>query len=324
MTKHIFGSIVTGLGIASNNRGLTEGNTTTLQKIVWRDSVHSTVSAEAIRFALRRLLADCNRTWNESLRKNEWLDAEFSRWAAAADAKPAVFADDDLLGFMRADAAKQENNEDDAEEPDETATEKKPKGTAKPKGTINVRRGVLEISRAISLTPWAGEVTFNAASPGASPAAAKKDKKDALNPVPYAAEMHATHYQYGFAMTPSKLRVQARAAEALHALASLGSVAGNNGRFLFDFSPETVIYRICDEASPRILNCYEFADGMPSAAELVRKVKSEDIKASEIIVGGKLAASLKLALPGIDAFEGVAKATEKAINKLELGLGLAK
>lgn len=53
MSLHIFGAIVTGHGCAANNRGETEGNITTLQKLLWKGQVHTTVSAEAIRWALR-------------------------------------------------------------------------------------------------------------------------------------------------------------------------------------------------------------------------------------------------------------------------------
>ena len=47
MSMHIFANIVTPFGTASNNRGETDGNTTTLQKLVWKSQVHTTVSAEA-------------------------------------------------------------------------------------------------------------------------------------------------------------------------------------------------------------------------------------------------------------------------------------
>ena len=54
MSTHVFGAVVTGYGTAANNRGDNDGgNTTTLQKILWKGDVHSTVSAEAIRWALR-------------------------------------------------------------------------------------------------------------------------------------------------------------------------------------------------------------------------------------------------------------------------------
>ena len=57
MTLHVFANFVTPFGTAANNRAETEGNMTTLQKLLWMGETHSTVSAEAIRFALRRRLA---------------------------------------------------------------------------------------------------------------------------------------------------------------------------------------------------------------------------------------------------------------------------
>ena len=57
MSLHVFANIVTPYGTAANNRGETEGNVTTLQKLIWMGVPHTSISAEAIRFALRRLLA---------------------------------------------------------------------------------------------------------------------------------------------------------------------------------------------------------------------------------------------------------------------------
>ena len=51
MSKHLFGIVVTPYGAAANNRGENEGNITTLQKLLWKGEVHTTVSAEAIRWA---------------------------------------------------------------------------------------------------------------------------------------------------------------------------------------------------------------------------------------------------------------------------------
>lgn len=294
MSLHVFGAVVTGLGTAANNRGLTEGNITTLQKLVWNGHVHSTVSAESIRFALRRRLAEsgakCNRNWNEQERANEWADPRFKKGGSD-------FVDDDLLGYMLAEGAKEER------EP----------------GTTTVRRAVLEVTRAVSLTPWLGDVTFNAASPGATPSAAKKDGK-VKNPVPYGTEMHATRYQYGFALTPERLREPSRAQVAIRALAALGSVAGNHGRFLFDFSPDSVVFRITQEAAPRVLYTFSEREGSVGVPDLVRKVRAGDIPAAELIVGGAIVSGLdaseREALSGAALFEGVVKAAEAACERI--------
>ncbi|MGL4941813.1 MAG: type I-B CRISPR-associated protein Cas7/Cst2/DevR [Thermoguttaceae bacterium] len=270
MTLHVFANAVTPYGTASNNRGETDGNTTTLQKLVWKSSVHTTVSAEAIRFALRRLFREggdeTNRYWDESQQANAWNDPEFKSWSEGS--LVSTFIDDDLLGYMRADAAKDEAKA----------------------GTATIRRAVLEITRAVSLTPWHGDVSFNAASPGATPSAAK-NKKDAgsskQNPVPYGAELHATRYQFGLAMTPNRLAVTERAQKALQAIGALRCVAGNHGRFLYDFSPEVIVIRITDDPAPRILYCFDTPDGgkTVSADALLSRIETGDIVPNELFVG---------------------------------------
>ena len=256
--------------------------------------MHTTVSAEAIRFALRRHLSDsepCNRTYDEDGRVNHWQDPKFD-----AAKKGNAYIDDDLLGYMSANAAK-----------DEQA-----------KGSADVRRAVLEITRAVSLTPWTGDVTFNAASPGATPSA---QKGKVSNPVPYATEMHATRYQYGFALTPKRLRKPGRAQVAVRGLCGLGPVAGNQGRFLYDFSPDSVILRLSEEAAPRILYAFESdGEGRVSMTELVRKVRAGDILAAELVIGGRCVQELmdpdREALLGAQLFDGVRAACEAACHRI--------
>src|SRR5262249_35341701 len=155
-------------------------------------------------------------------------------------------------------------------------------------GSANVRRAVLEVTRAVSLTPWSGDVTFNAASPGATPSAQKKG----TNPVPYGTEVHATRYQYGIALTPERLRDKSRAAKAVKALCELGTVAGNPGRFLFDFSPDSVVSRITDDPAPRLLYCFDTDDGKTIDAKVLwERVEDGDIAAEELILGGTFARS---------------------------------
>lgn len=171
MSLHVFANFVTSYGTAANNRAETEGNITTLQKLIWQGQTHTTVSAEAIRFALRRRLAGmepngCNRVWDEEARNNTWKDWNFTGWD---EDNGKTFIDDDLLGFMTAEAAKADGSDQPEGEGD------KKQGQRREKGSANVRRAVLEVTRAISVTSWPGDVTFNAASPGATPSAQKKE-----------------------------------------------------------------------------------------------------------------------------------------------------
>ena len=265
MTFHLFGNILTGYGTAANNRGENDGNITTLQKILWQGEAHTTVSSEAIRWALRYYwqTADnsykVNRQWDDDTNDNVWQNQDFDDEA---------FIDDDVLGFMRAEGAKAEASE----EP------KKGKKSTPAKGTTTAKRGVLEVTRAVSTLPYSGDVTFNAAS-------GKKGRTSL-----YGTEVHATRYQYGFALTPSRLKNKSRTIAVLDGLASLGEVAGNHSRFLYDFSPDSLVLRWTHDFSPRFLYCFEEdEEGEITSPELVRRVEAKDIDPKELWVAGAIA-----------------------------------
>jgi CRISPR-associated protein Cst2 len=264
MSFHLFGNILTNYGTAANNRGENEGNITTLQKIIWKDETHSTVSAEAIRWALRYYWQTCgnsdyavNRQWNDTQNDNTWQNPAFD---------DDLYIDDDVLGFMRAEGAKVEASD-----------EPKQKGK-KTKGTTTAKRGVLEVTRAVSTFPYAGDITFNAAS----------GKKGTTSL--YGAEVHATRYQYGFALTPNRLKDISRVLAVIDGLTSLGQVAGNHSRFLYDFSPDSIVLRWTHDFSPRLLYCFEENEEQGiSAPDLIRRVKSQDIDPKELWVAGAIA-----------------------------------
>ena len=293
MAKHLFGIICTHHGTAANNRAETEGNITTLQKILWNGAVHTTVSAEAIRWALRyvwqRKGLPTNRRWQDDLNRHTWEDPEFKRGAEE-------FIDDDVLGFMSAKAATAEASETQGEQR---------RGRAR--GTADVRRARLEVTRAVSLTPWSGDITFNAASINATPSAALQGEF----PVPYGTEVHATRYQYGFALTPADLARPERALHVVDGFVELGEVAGNHARFLFDFSPESVVFRWTDDFAPRILYAFRDDGNAVRAPALLERVRSGDIAADELIVGGALSATPdgeELRSRGAKVFAGVKEA----------------
>ncbi len=312
MSIHVFGSIVTASGVAANNRGENEGNIATLQKLLWGGQVCSTVSAEAIRWAIRYYWQmqgiPVNRVWDDNKADHVWCDPKWAAWTDPAAVETAVAAesvqgsnqsalhyiDDDILGFMLAEAAKTDGS-DEVEEG--KAAKKRPAA----KGTCSKRRGVLEVARAISLTPFTGDITFNAKSGEKGPTSL------------YGTEIHATRYQYGFAMTPDRARQAERVQKVLDAVACLGEVAGNHGRFLYDFSPESIVLRVTHDPAPRILYCFEQSDdGAITMPTLVERIKAGDIQAKELFVGGPAAEYLNAA--GIDglAFTGGVLATVAA------------
>ena len=134
MSYHLYGAVLTSEGVASNNRGESAGNVSTIQKIVRGDDVHTTVSAEAIRYAMREYWTRLEKPVNRQVSPDgsTWNDTDF-------DGSESDYLDDDLFGYMD------------------------------PSEDTNKRRGRFEISRAVSTQPWSGDVVFNVASEGAHP-----------------------------------------------------------------------------------------------------------------------------------------------------------
>jgi CRISPR-associated protein Cst2 len=303
MSKHLFGLVITPHGTAANNRGENEGNITTLQKLLWGGEVHTTVSAEAIRWAIRyywqRKGISVNREWNEDANDHKWQDPKWERWGD--------YIDDDVLGFMVAEAGKAEGN--DAEAPEGQGRRRR-----RVKGSATKRRGALEVTRAISLTPFAGDITFNA----------KSGEKSSTSL--YGTEVHATRYQYGFALTPQWLREQSRTLPVVDAIIGLSEVAGNQSRFLYDFSPESVIFRWTDDFAPRLLYGFHLVGEQPQLREEVRRrIESDDIEAKDLIVGGSIAStndSQFLKQKGAMVCAGVKQAAEELKARIRSDLKL--
>lgn len=264
MTTHIFGMALTHEGTFSNNRGENEGNTNTLQKVIRNGDLFSTVSAEAIRYALR----DGWQREGEALNRRtldhrtvEYADREFDN-----DNWPNHL-DDDVLGFMHAK--------------DDTVS----------------RRAPLEVTRAISVTPWTGETVHNFASPGSNPAVTSND------PIPYSIEVHHTRYQFGFALTPDSLGRARNDRDSVHnndekirrieatlnGLASLRRVGGAHARYLADYSPEILILRVTTDPAPRMLYCFEQHEGSGDiSVRSLEKKLGRDIDSEELFVGAAI------------------------------------
>jgi CRISPR-associated protein Cst2 len=347
MSKHLFALIVTPYGPAANNRGENEGNITTLQKLLWKGDVHTTVSAEAIRWALRYYWEkngdEVNRQWNEEKYDHQWRDPSWSPWTSNNDEarNQPTYIDDDVMGFMLAEAAstdgsdvvdtlkedkkkaeatlkamsKDEKKSEEGKSLQQQVSELKAKIDALSKGKTDKRRGALEVTRAISLSPFAGDITFNA----------KSGKK--TNTSLYGTEVHATRYQYGIALTPEQLRAPARALKVIDAVVCLTDVGGNHSRFLFDFSPESIVFRWTDDFAPRLLYGFEMNDkGNVAFPVLLQKITDGDIDANELFIGGSIVHSLDesaqqtligatISNGGTKGVKAAAEAVKQAIKK---------
>lgn len=277
---HLFGTVLTPQAVASNNRGESEGTVATLQKVIRNGDLYSTVSSEAVRYALRE-------SWQADpklllARKVFHTGSEWTEGAKEFET-PEQYVDNDVLGYMHAKK--------------ETAS----------------RRGALEVGRAVSVTPWPGTIDHHFASPGSNPSIATND------PIPYACEVHDTRYQYTFALTPASLLKDrfARTEKTLRALQNLRRVGGSHARFLFDFAPEAVVLRWTTDPAPRIMFCFDQDDrGRLSLDTLLRRVKGGDVVGSEVFVGTAIGGIVELdalRAEGVNVFDGVKRAVDAVL-----------
>lgn len=280
MSTHLFATVVTPTAIAANNRGEGDGSTlATLQTITRGIDQYTTVSADAIRWALREYFQhhypdQMNRTFDPDRDKYDFKDEKCS-----ADR----FIDDDLFGYM--DAKKDKNNKN--------ATVK--------------RRGAVEVSRALSLDPYWGDVAFGSKG-------GEKGKTSIHN-----IQVHCTAYQFTVALTPEHLKQAARAGFLLEALVGIRHVGGNHSRFLYEFRPESIALRITNDPSPWIMGCFKRLGDEVGCPELTRTIKAGDVTPSELIVGGKIAGTpygSQLRELGVEVFEGVKAAKDVAKTRL--------
>ncbi len=282
MSQHLFATIVTATAVAANNRGEGDGSTlSTLQKITRGNDQYTTISAEAIRWGLREYLQnthpeETNRTFDPDKDQYNFKNESFN----AKD-----FIDDDLFGFM--DAKKGSDNKD--------ATTK--------------RRGALEVSRAISLDPYWGDIAFG--SKGGT-----KGKTSI-----HSTEVHCTAYQYTIALTPESLQDASRAAVVLDAIGAVRHVGGNHARFLYDFRPESIVIRVTEDPCPWIMDVFKRMGETVGCPKLLRLVEVGDIAASELIVAGEIADTPygeKLSTLGVKVCRGVKEAIAQAKKQLNV------
>lgn len=299
MPHYIYGTVITDAAASANSRGQILGNLTPLQKMVFKNQVFTTVSAEAIRFALRY------RFQLEGLKVNRSFDAEENRFVYFDETRQCWkngirFIDDDIMGFMDARAAAVETL-DETNKPNKRS-KKNPAPEAAAKGTVSKRPSPLSVGRAISLRPYNGEHSFN------SVAAEKLNKRPTL----YRSEMHTTEFQYTFGLNADTVADKSNILHLLDAIADPPPVAGNAARFYFDFSPASIILRLTNRHSSGIQNCFQLCGKQEDSItipKVLARLKSGDLKPDELIIGGAICETAE-----IGEFQKLGVETHAGIN----------
>jgi CRISPR-associated protein Cst2 len=274
--KNLFCTVLTYAAPSSNYRGESEENRTVIQKVTKGDHEYAVISPEAMRNALREILALRELPMNRRrLLDEDQLAVEFKDYPDAE-----TYADDFLFGYLVADNKEM----------------KKLKRPAK-------RDSVLRMNMAMALQPYRFDATFHQ-----SPLNAGDSKwKNATTSALLHREVSHTAFQYPFALSLEDCKDKKPWAKALlAAIAELSNVAGGHARSYFEMAPRSIVARLTASLVGGF-DTYGF-DRNGHFPELSR-INTNDLPGAEFVVAGELARELapaekeRLAALGVRFFD---------------------
>jgi CRISPR-associated protein Cst2 len=256
--KNLFCTILTHAAPSSNYRGESEENRTVIQKISKDGHEFAVVSPEAMRNALREILAAREVPMNRTrLFDEDQLAVEFKDFPNAEE-----YADDFLFGYLVADNKEM----------------KKQKRPAK-------RDSVLRMNLAVALSPYRFDATFHQSPLNAGESPWKNSTSSAL----LHREVSHTAYQYPFAINLNDCgspKAQQWTKALLAAIGELSNVAGGHARSYFEMAPHSLVARL----TPSLVggfNTYGF--GIDGGFADLSRINGEDLPGKEFVVAGAIA-----------------------------------
>jgi len=274
MNKNLFATALTYPAPSANYRGESEENRTVMQKITDGRFEFPIISPEAMRNALREMLAGydlpCNRN---RLHNEEQLAVRFLEYPDAEK-----FVDDFFFGYF-------------------LALDKKGKQSlAEVKGEDHPykRDSVLRMNLAKGLSPYRHD-TILTQSPINVDSPWKNSETSAL----LHRETAVISYQYPFAFNlndvfvgdgPDEETRRQWLSSMLRAIAELCNVAGNHARSLFQMAPASIVIRLTERLVPGY-DSYGFRvddRGNVALPEIVDGITDGDYPGAEFYLGGLL------------------------------------
>lgn len=222
---NLFATVLTYAAPSANYRGESELNRTVIQKVTDGRFDYPIISPEAMRNALREILAGyslpCNR---ERLPDEEQLAVKFADYP-----NPSKYADDFFFGYLVAASGKDR---------------KKIREEVKRDDFTFKRDSVLRMNLAKALEPYRHNAVFTQ-----SPLAAEGSKyKNADTSALLHRETVVTAFQYPFALNINDCK-QAPIAwtrKLLQAIGELNEVAGNHARSYYEMAPASIVIRLTE------------------------------------------------------------------------------
>lgn len=260
--KNLFATVLTHAAPSSNYRGESEENRTVIQRIKKGNHEYAVVSPEAMRNALREILAARELPVNRTrLHEEEQLAVEFKDFPDASK-----YADDFIFGYLVADAK----------------VMKKHKRPAK-------RDSVLRMNLAVALEAYRFDATFHQSPLNAGKSPWKNSATSAL----LHRETSYTAYQYPFALAGADCMQGSGPAwirSLIVAIGELSDVAGGHARSLYEMAPRSIVVRIGTSLVAGY-DSYGF-DPAGNFPEIIARIGAGDLPGEEFLIGGELARSM--------------------------------
>jgi len=287
---NIFATVLTYPAPSANYRGESEENRSVIQKVTYGRHEYPVISPEAMRNALREILASyglpCNRT---RLNNEEQLAVRFLDYPY-----PAKFVDDFFFGYLVANRSQIPDN------------------VVKERDFQFKRDSVLRMNLAMALEPYRHDAVFTQ-----SPLTVKNDKSPWQNASTSALlhrETSVTAFQFPFAINlhdcelddigmpgegikaPNEKPYKTKGEQQkdwlcylLKAISELNGVAGNHARSYFEMAPASIVIRVTDS----LVAGYETYGFKPDGSfpEVVDGVLYNDYVGNEFYIGGQLVKS---------------------------------
>lgn len=280
---NLFATVLTYTAPSANYRGESELNRSVIQKVTDGRFDYPIISPEAMRNALREILAryglPCNR---ERLHDEDQLAVHFKDYP-----NPDQYADDFLFGYLVAKSvADRKKVRKELEE--QRGKEKAEKFTFK-------RDSVLRMNMAKALEPYRHNAVFTQ-----SPLA---DEKSAYRNATTSALLHretaVTAFQYPFALNLNDCKSKPDwSRKLLKAIGELNNVAGNHARSYFEMAPASIILRLTDRLVAGFNTyCFRPESKLPDVVDDILKGDT-NYPGNEFYLGGEI---VKRGLPDTQA-----------------------
>jgi len=266
---NLFATVLTYPAPSANYRGESELNRTVIQKVTDGRFDYAIISPEAMRNALREILAGyglpCNR---ERLHDEEQLAVKFKDYP-----DPEQFADDFFFGYLVAASGKER---------------KKIRKEVK-RGDFTFKRdSILRMNLAKALEPYRHNAVFTQSPLAAEGSAYKNATTSAL----LHRETVVSAFQYPFALNLNDCREKPEWTRALlKAIGELNGVSGNHARSYYEMAPASIVMRLTDclVAGYETYGFKSNGSGVYGFPEVIDGiVKHDDYPGEEFFIGGKI------------------------------------